>query len=157
MTIAWRVTFALLAAIGIASVSSYPRRLPPTGEPILAGAIIGADTLVVIKKACLDCHSEQGRYPWYSYVAPVSFLIKHDVAEGRRHLNLSRWHEYSTLHRERSLSEIANQIKDGGMPLPLYTWIHPAARLSDAERTLVFDWTQDERARLIDESLTRTR
>jgi hypothetical protein len=84
-------------------------------------------------------------------MAPISFWIRRDVSEGRLHLNFSAWPEYSIVLRERRLSEIANQIQDRGMPLPSYMLVHPAARLSDRDRELVFRWTQNERARLISE------
>src|SRR5439155_1386831 len=81
-------------------------------------------------------------------VAPISWLIERDVAEGRNHLNLSQWSEYSLQRRERSLSEIANQVKDGEMPLRQYTLIQRNAKLSEADVNAIFQWTQVERARL---------
>ena len=73
------------------------------------------------------------------------------------HLNFSRWSEYPVARQERSLSEIANQVKDREMPLPQYTWIHRDAKLSEADVNAVFQWTQTERARLIAESSERRR
>ena len=122
------------------------------GDPLLAGARIDPQVLSIIQRSCRDCHSEATQYPWYSYVAPVSWLVESDVDGGRRHLNLSHWSEYPLARRERSLSEIANQVKDRDMPLPQYTWIHRDARLSAADVDAVFQWTQTERARLIAES-----
>ena len=66
---------------------------------------------------------------------------------------LSRWNEYSRVRQERSLSEIANQVKDRDMPLWSYTLMHREARLSDSEVAALFRWTQTERSRLIEESL----
>jgi hypothetical protein len=105
------------------------------------------------ERSCRDCHSESTRFPWYSYIAPISWLVKNDVTQGREHLNLSRWNEYSLIRRERCLSEIANQIQDGGMPLASYTWIHRDAVLSPADIDAIFQWTQEERTRLIAESV----
>ena len=115
----------------------------------MSGARIDPRVLSIIERSCGDCHSETTYYPWYSYVAPVSWLIQSDVSGGRKHLNLSHWSDYPLLRRERSLSEIANQVKDGGMPLPQYTLIHRNARLSPADANAIFQWTQTERARLI--------
>jgi len=89
------------------------------------------------------------RYPWYSYVFPVSLLIADDVKAGREHLNFSDWPQYSVVRRERALSEIANQVQDGGMPLTIYTWMHRNAKLSEADVDAIFAWTQTERMRLI--------
>jgi hypothetical protein len=68
-------------------------------------------------------------------------------------MNLSKWAEYSVVRRERYLSEIANQVKDRGMPLAIYTFMHRDARLSDEEINIIFDWTQKERLRLIEQSI----
>ena len=131
-----------------ASVATRP---PQVENPraMLVGAQIDARVRGLFERACRDCHSEQTRFPWYSYIAPVSWLVRKDVLEGREHLNLSRWHEYPTVRKERSLSEIANQVRDRDMPLPNYVRLHGDARLSDEEVEAIFQWTQTERTRLI--------
>lgn len=150
-----RKTFSkvILAVILIVSLIHHPHPEPASNQSLLRGARVDASVLAIIDRGCRDCHSDQVRYPWYSYIAPVSWLIERDVAEGREHLNFSRWTEYSVVRRERCLSEVANQIRDGGMPLPLYIFMHAGARLSKAERDELFEWTQTERARLIAESV----
>ena len=110
------------------------------------------ETRALAKQACFDCHSNETEWPAYSNVAPVSWLIRSDVSRGRRHLNLSKWSEYSLLRKERSLSEMANQVKDHEMPLRQYTLLHPKARLSESEVNAIFRWTQVERSRLIVEN-----
>jgi hypothetical protein len=147
------ISFWILGLIGVASVLTPPAKSGNAGGPLLPGARIDPQVLSIIERSCGDCHSETTQYPWYSYVAPVSWLIESDVSGGRKHLNLSRWSEYPLVRRERSLSEIANQVRDGGMPLPQYTLIHRNARLSKADSNAIFQWTQTERARLIAESM----
>jgi hypothetical protein len=147
----------LLVLLGIAvlaSIVSWPRESEKSAAPILSGAKIPAQLLATVERSCGDCHSEKTRYPWYSYVAPVSWLIQSDVARGREHLNLSIWNEYSPVRRQRCLSEIANQVRDKEMPLATYTFIHRDAKLSDKESEAIFQWTQAERVRLITESST---
>jgi hypothetical protein len=139
----------VLALIAAASLMTMPIESGQPEGPLLSGAQIEPGILAILQRSCQDCHSEATRYPWYSYVAPVSWLIASDVSRGRRHLNLSRWREYPLLRRLRCLSEIANQVKDREMPLGQYTLLHPAARLSEAEVRAIFQWTQTERARLI--------
>jgi hypothetical protein len=143
----------MVGLIGVASVLTPPAKSNNADGPLLSGARIDLQVLSIIERCCGDCHSENTHYPWYSYVAPVSWLIQSDVAGGRQHLNLSSWSDYPVLRRERSLSEIANQVRDGGMPLPQYTLIHRNARLSKADADAIFQWTQTERARLIAESM----
>ncbi len=147
-----RTAGMIAALLLIGSVLTSPDRSGNTGLPLLSGAQVEPPILALFEKACQDCHSEKTRYPWYSYVAPVSWLIERDVARGRTRLNLSRWNELSLIRRERSLSEIANQVQDGDMPLWQYTIIHRGARLSPNEANAIFQWTQRERARLIEQS-----
>ena len=143
--------------IVLASVLSRPRPSERAHAPILSGAQIPPELLQTIQRSCGDCHSEATHYPWYSYVAPVSWLIQSDVTSGREHLNLSKWSEYSLVRRDRCLSEIANQVRDGEMPLPLYTLMHHGAKLSEADGNAIFQWTQAERLRLIAESRNQAR
>ena len=148
-----RVAIILLILIAVASVITAPRKSGKAQSSLLSGAQIEPQLLAVFRRSCQDCHSDTTRYPWYSYVAPVSLLISHDVAEGREHLNLSRWSEYPLVRRTRSLSEIANQVRDGEMPLGTYTFLHRDARLSESDVNAIFQWTQRERARLIAENV----
>lgn len=139
----------LLAAIIVASAIGPHRPVGSPHAPLLAGAHVPLQVRSTIERACRDCHSDATRYPWYSYIAPISWLIRSDVQSGREHLNFSKWAEYSVLRRERCLSEIANQVQDGGMPLVIYTFMHRDARLSKSDVEAVFEWTQAERTRLI--------
>ena len=144
-------SFILLVSIVVLSLATMPTNSPAAANAILSGAQVAPGVRAILERSCQDCHSQATHYPWYSYVAPVSFLIRSDVIRGREHLNLSHWSEYSLVRKERSLSEIANQVKDRDMPLPQYTLIHRNARLSDADVDAVFRWTQSERSRLIAE------
>src|SRR5215472_14405014 len=147
----------LVALLAILSLATAPSESVPSARPLLAGAQVDVGVLAILRRSCQDCHSESTSYPWYSYVAPVSFLIRSDVNSGRRHLNFSRWDEYPLQRKERCLTEIANQIKDGDMPLWQYTLVHRDARLSVADVNAVFQWTQIERSRLIAENSTGLR
>ncbi|HEX5022789.1 MAG TPA: heme-binding domain-containing protein [Candidatus Binatia bacterium] len=76
-------------------------------------------------RACFDCHSNATVWPWYSYIAPISWLIERDVKEGRRELNFSEWNK-----AQEEAGEAANTVRKGSMP----PWYYPWARLSSAER-----------------------
>jgi len=80
-------------------------------------------------RACFDCHSNESRWPWYSNVAPISWLIQKDVVDGRRHLNFSEWDR-----PQRHAREASEELMDGEMPPALYLPLHAEARLSDAEK-----------------------
>jgi hypothetical protein len=144
-----RVLEAVLSVVIVVSVIDV-RHIPtnPNSE-LLAGAEVPPEVRSTIDRACRDCHSDVTRYPWYTYIAPVYWLVNRDIKRGRERLNFSKWAEYSLIRKERCLSEIANQVQDGGMPLAIYTFVHREARLSKADIEVVFEWTQAERTRLI--------
>ena len=152
-----RGLWIVLAFLIATSLATEPWRTPVPGPPILQGAQVDPRVLAILQRSCQDCHSEVTRYPWYSYVAPASWLVRNDINGGRERMNLSRWSSYSVVRKERFLSEIANQVKDRDMPLSQYTLIHRDARLSDADVDAIFRWTQSERARLIADTQTGAR
>jgi mono/diheme cytochrome c family protein len=80
-------------------------------------------------RACYDCHSNETTWPWYSNVAPLSWLTQHDVDEGRERLNFSEW------NRPQRAGESAETVREGEMPPPYYLVTHSDARLTDAELT----------------------
>ncbi|MCX6590768.1 MAG: heme-binding domain-containing protein [Acidobacteria bacterium] len=141
-----------MAAWVVWSAIALRERPANSNRPLFSGAHVEPAALAVLDRACRDCHSEATRYPWYSYVAPLSRLIFRDIEVGRERVNFSRWEEYPVLRRQRALTGIANQIQDRLMPLEIYVRFHPEAKLSDAEIAVVFDWAQRERERLILES-----
>lgn len=80
-------------------------------------------------RACYDCHSNETAWPWYTNVAPVSWLTTRDVEEGRRKLNFSEWGI-----GEQEADEMIEVVEEGEMPPVFYRWMHPNARLSEVER-----------------------
>ena len=82
-------------------------------------------------RACFDCHSNETVWPWYSNVAPVSWLVQRDTDEGRSRLNFSDWQNVRNLSRVSR--EIGEVIQEGEMPPAIYLSMHPNARLSAAE------------------------
>jgi hypothetical protein len=107
-----------------------------------------AEVRALVKRSCADCHSNETVWPWYSYVAPMSWLVEKDVRHGRDHMNFSRWPEYSFQQQEKLLADIATALKNREMPLPQYAVIHRDARLSDAEIDIVYQWARLERRRM---------
>ncbi len=78
----------------------------------------------------------------------MSWAVERDVRRGRDRFNLSQWDEYTLKQRKELLADIASAVKNGEMPLPQYTLIHRAAKLSDAQRELVYGWARTERRKL---------
>jgi hypothetical protein len=85
-------------------------------------------TRELAQRACFDCHSNETVWPWYSNIAPVSWLVQHDVDEGREYVNFSDW------GNARELDELGEVVYEGEMPMSNYLLTHPEARLTDAER-----------------------
>jgi hypothetical protein len=106
------------------------------------------EVAAILKRSCVDCHSNQTVWPWYSYVAPVSWLVERDVRHGRDYMNLSTWDEYSFNQREKLLADIASAVKNREMPLPQYTLVHRDAGLSEADADTVYNWARAERRRV---------
>ncbi len=79
------------------------------------------------QQTCADCHSNETVYPWYSYVAPMGWLVAHDVHEGRAELNIST-------DRRIEWDEMVEKIQEGEMPLPVYLPLHPEANLTAAQQ-----------------------
>jgi hypothetical protein len=87
-------------------------------------------TRLLASRACFDCHSHETRWPWYTHVAPASWLAQAHVDEGRHKLNFSAFESGST----KAAREAAEAVREGFMPLPSYLWLHPEAALTPAEK-----------------------
>ncbi len=98
----------------------------------------------IIQRACLDCHSEETVWPWYSYIPPVSIQIHNDVNNARQFMNLSRWNEYTTEEQHDFVSQIAYATNAGMMPPTRYLWIHGDARLSAADLAILKEWARSQ-------------
>src|ERR1700722_9022047 len=72
-----------------------PVKAATTAKPVLAGADIDLPVLAELERSCENCHSDRTEWPWYSYIAPASWLVESDVGQARGHMNLSHWDEYS--------------------------------------------------------------
>lgn len=114
-----------------------------TNPPITAPLTAPADVQAVLDRACMDCHSNATKWPWYSKIAPGAWLIAYDVNEGREHLNFSEFTSMSAKDQKHAFEEIIEVIDEGEMPPPVYTPLHPEARLTDADKALVVAWAQD--------------
>ena len=128
-----------------------PARTNPPEDPtrtIFADATVWQDAPKTIERACLDCHSSRTRWPWYAHVAPVSWLVADDVAEGREHMNLSAWVAYDRSQKSALLADACKLVKRNSMPLPIYITMHGEANLTVQERQEICSWVEGARARL---------
>lgn len=95
---------------------------------------IDPEVRALAARACFDCHSNETTWPWYSNVAPISWLVQHDTDEGRSELNFSEWHK-----PQREAHDAAKHVTKGDMPPKSYLLAHPEARLSPEERQRLID------------------
>jgi len=126
----WGGTALVVVSAGFLLIQLLPVD-QPTNPPVVAEpAWDSPQTRALAKRACFDCHSNEVVYPWYSYVAPVKWLVLRDVNDGRRALNFSDWHPGGRANGNRAARAIAN----GQMPPTIYLPMHPSANLADAEQ-----------------------
>jgi hypothetical protein len=121
-------TLAVLGA-GLLVVQLVPYGRDHANPPVVAEPAWAPEVRPLAVKACFDCHSNQTHWPWYSSVAPVSWLVQRDVDEGRRVLNFSEWQR-----SQEEAAESGEAITEREMPPAAYVSLHPTARLSAAER-----------------------
>ena len=95
----------------------------------------------VLQRSCYDCHSNETEWPWYSHVAPVSWVLVHHVDEGREEFNFSTWSELAEKDRSEIIHEIWEETSEGKMPLRSYLVIHPEAKLSEADIETLRKWS----------------
>jgi hypothetical protein len=136
----------IICGVLLAAVQTIrPARVnPPVDADRTLRAVIGADSpaIRVIDRSCRDCHSNDTIWPWYSNVAPVSWLLVHDVNEGRAELNFSEWGDYSPDKQRKLLKKSCEEVREGEMPMPIYTLAHPTAKLSGSNIEVVCNLMQ---------------
>ena len=103
-----------------------------------------AEHLEQLKTSCYDCHSYETKYPWYTYVAPVSFWINGHINHGRESLNFSTWGQYSANDQKHLLHEMAEEIAEGHMPPKGYYRMHDGAYLDEDQRQALEDWLESK-------------
>jgi hypothetical protein len=135
---AGRAALALAVLFVVIQVVVPARTNPPTdpSQSLWAVHPEAVEARAVIDRSCRDCHSNDTVWPWYSGIAPISWVVAHDVNEGRRELNVSTFGSYNDERQARKLQEACDQVKKGEMPMWMYTFQHPDTRLQpgDAEK-----------------------
>jgi len=118
-------------------------QLIPVGRsnpPVTAELVAPQELQSVLRQSCYDCHSNETVWPWYSRVAPFSWLLAIDVAEGREHLNFSTWENLGPERQAKLKKETREVVDEGEMPPWYYVIAHQDARLSEQDKTLIRNW-----------------
>jgi hypothetical protein len=106
----------------------------------------------LLQVACNDCHSNNTAYPWYTNIQPVGWWLQHHVNEGKEHLDFSVFGSYKPRRQAHKLEEVAEQVREGHMPLDSYLWIHKDAILSADDKAMLTAWAESLRERIIKEN-----
>jgi hypothetical protein len=131
-----RVVVLATVVILIAIQFVQPVRRNPPADPAASFAVVAKpapEVVAVFRRACADCHSNETTWPWYSRVAPASWLVANDVNAGRAHMNLSEWNLLGPEASRIKLKVACREAKQGKMPLWQYRLMHKDARLSPAD------------------------
>ncbi len=123
------IGIGLVGVLGFAAIQLVPYGRDHANPPVVAEpAWDSPATRAYAVTACFDCHSNQTVWPWYSNIAPVSWLIQRDVDRGRLALNFTDWQRFS------EGDEAAEMVSEGKMPPFNYLLLHPDARFSEADK-----------------------
>lgn len=128
------VGFVGIQFVPVAAMENPPTQ-PPLAEP--------PEVVAILKRACYDCHSHEVRWPWYSRIAPVSWLVARDVVEGRKGINFSDWPEDED-DRSFNREQTWDSVESGEMPLWFYLPLHPEANLTEADKAILKKWSETE-------------
>ncbi len=144
--LARRVALVMIVGAFAIQLARPARTNPPTDPSRTLAAVrhLPPDVQDVLERGCRDCHSNDTRWPWYSNVAPISWLVIDDVNHGRRHFNYSDWAQQDQDHIPEVLKNICELTRKQEMPLPIYLWLHSDARPNDRDIATLCDWTQQE-------------
>jgi hypothetical protein len=128
----------ILLVVVLLAIQLVPveRSNPPVSADVAAPPAVAE----VLKRSCYDCHSNETRWPWYSAVAPASFLVANHVSEGRAHVNFSQWSDYEPERRRQLLQECWEEIDEGEMPEGMYLLMHGEAALTEGDKQLLHEW-----------------
>ena len=138
---------AVAVAFGILQMLAAP---PRTNPPIVRAHTIEANLSVpapvsqIIHQVCANCHSYETRWPWYSHIAPFSWMLGADVNNARAAMNFSEWSTQldGIAGAEAAKLAVACAVLTADiMPPQRYQLMHPEARLSAAQKQAFCDWT----------------
>jgi hypothetical protein len=152
----WILGVAALAGL-LMQLTNPARTNPPEspGHDLLATNAPPAEIAALLQASCYDCHSVETKWPWYSRVAPMSWLVVGHVNDGRKRLNFSDWPHGDPERAAKKWRRVSEQLRSGEMPLPSYARIHAPARLTPEQREQLARWTEQEAARLKDGAGTK--
>jgi hypothetical protein len=131
-----------IVAIGILLIAAQFVPVDRTNPPVRSALMAPPAVMIVLKESCFDCHSHHTTWPWYSRVAPFSWMLARHVEQGRKDLNFSDWPLFDFQTQAIIMKEIEDAVTENKMPLQSYVWGHPEAKLDADERAVILEWVQ---------------
>jgi hypothetical protein len=140
----------LLIALIIIQFFRPKKNIHPGDQPnsISKKFPVSADVKTILDKACMDCHSNNTRYPWYNNIQPVAWWLNGHVKDGKRELNFDEYINRRPRFQYRRMEQTIELVKEKEMPLDSYTWTHKDAILTDEEKTKLYDWANSVKTAL---------
>lgn len=150
----WAIMAAFGVFVALQAVPVFPRTNPvaPASAALRNQVEVPEEMDKILQRSCWNCHSNDTKWPWYSHVAPVSWLIAKDVEKARGVMNFSSWTEQAGKKLQLAVGMLAASCADvtvGRMPKPEYVFLHSEAMLNDADKKDFCGWTQREGKRLL--------
>lgn len=134
---------AIAVAVGGIGLQFVPLEYPPDNPPAEATISGPAPVVELLRRSCFDCHSNETRWPFYAYVAPLSWGVTGDVAGARSRMNFSEWEGLRAGFKRRFSRKIVERVENREMPLPRYLWLHWNARVTDQELEVLRAWRDE--------------
>lgn len=141
-----KIAVLILVVFLIAIQFIQPKRTNPPTRPsraLSAHVHVSEEVEALLRRACGDCHSNQTVWPWYSRIAPISWVVIDDVNQGRRHMNFDDWEaQQSSKQANDHLIDICKEVKAKGMPPFSYRIVHRDSQLKTQEISTLCSWSQ---------------
>jgi hypothetical protein len=141
-----KILVTVLVALFLIAQFVQPKRTNPPVVPsrsLQAHVPVPQNVSAILNRSCADCHSSETVWPWYSHLAPVSWVVVDDVDTGRSHINFQDWEaQENPKEAAEHLGLICKEVREKGMPPFSYRLMHKRARLSSQEIDTVCQWSQ---------------
>lgn len=139
-----KILYAIIVLLVAIQFVPVTRDNPPADQPLE----VSGKEKELLKNACYDCHSNETVWPWYSYVAPISWVVAGHTHNGRKEINFSEWGKYEEGKKDHKLEESIEEVEEGKMPIPGYSVMHEKAELTKEDRDILINFFKAQRKKL---------
>lgn len=147
----FKIILIALAVVFIV-IQFVPSGIPenkPEDVKSISYSMVTEPVLDQLKLSCFDCHSNQVHFPWYSKLAPASWMLADHIRNGKSHLNFSEWEDYSNREKIGILKDIKDEVEAGNMPLKSYLLIHRDAKLNPEKVKAIITWADESTDKIL--------